>query len=239
MDPELSCERVSTGSAVIDHLLGGGLEKGVVTTVYGPAGSGKSTLCMLALVEATRSGKKVLFIDTEGGFSLERMRQLAPNADELLERVIFIRPTNFDEQKKAFEKLKDLDDKEIGLIVVDTIAMLYRLELGAGDSVYETNRELGRQISYLTSLTRRFNVPVLIANQVYSSFDDREKIKMVGGDILKYWSKCLIEIEITPEKHRKAVLKKHRSLAAGREAKFEIKQVGFLSVRENRGFKLF
>jgi len=117
--------------------------------------------------------------------------------------------------------------------------MLYRLELGSGDNVYETNRELGRQISYLTQLTRKHKVPILITNQVYSSFDERDKIKMVGGDILKYWSKCLIELEITPEKKRKAILKKHRSLSEGKEALFEIKQVGFLSVRPSRGFKLF
>jgi len=103
---DMSCERISSGSAVIDHLLGGGFEKSVVSTIYGPAGSGKSTLCLLALIEVVKSGKKVLFIDTEGGFSIERMRQLAPNADELLKRVIFLCPTTFEEQKKAFAKLK-------------------------------------------------------------------------------------------------------------------------------------
>ena len=234
-----SVERISCGSAVIDHLLGGGLEKGVVTTVYGPAGSGKSTLCLLALIEVARSGKKVLFIDTEGGFSVERMRQLAGDTDELLTRVIFLRPTNFEEQKKVFEKIRAIKDKDIGLIVVDTIAMLYRLELGSGGSVYETNRELGRQISYLTEMTRKYNIPVLITNQVYSTFDDREKIKMVGGDILKYWSKCLLEIQIMPESQRKAVLRKHRSISELKEAVFEIKQVGFLSVKTGRGFNLF
>ena len=129
--------------------------------------------------------------------------------------------------------------KDIGLIIVDTIAMLYRLELGSGDNVYETNRELGRQISYLTKLTRTHHVPILITNQVYSSFDDRDSVKMVGGDILKYWSKCLIELVITPEKQRKAVLRKHRSISEFKETTFEIKQVGFLSVKPNRGFKLF
>ena len=41
-------ERVSTGAIVLDSLLGGGLERGIITTLFGPAGSGKSNIAMLS-----------------------------------------------------------------------------------------------------------------------------------------------------------------------------------------------
>ena len=99
--------------------------------------------------------------------------------------MIFLKPTSFAEQKKSFEKRKDIVNDKIGLIVVDTIAMLYRLELGKSEEVQDVNRELGRQISYLTEIARKRSIPVLITNQVYADFDDRDKVNIVGGDILK------------------------------------------------------
>jgi len=47
---------------------------------------------------------------------------------------------------------------------------------------------------------------------------------MVGGDLLKYWSKCLIELQNHYGK-RKLILKKHRSLPI-KELAFEIINTG-------------
>ena len=49
---------------------------------------------------------------------------------------------------------------------------------------------------------------------------------MVGGDILKYSSKCLIELRINPNGTRTAAVTKHRSLP-GKEATFKIREKGF------------
>ena len=116
--------------------------------------------------------------------------------------------------------------------------MLYRLELGKSEEVYEINRELGRQISYLSVLARKMNIPVLITNQVYSNFDDRDTVNMVGGDIMKYWSKCLIELQITPSGNRRAILKKHRSLPEDQEIAFKIVEGGIIGTKEG-GFRFF
>jgi DNA repair protein RadB len=66
-------ERLSTGEAAFDDLLGGGLEPRVITQFYGGPASGKSVLCIIAAVSCLRAGKGVIFIDTEG-FSIERCR---------------------------------------------------------------------------------------------------------------------------------------------------------------------
>lgn len=235
--------RIPTGSKILDIMLDGGYEKDIITTVYGPAGAGKTVLCLLCSINIARSGKKVVYVDTEGGFSLERLKQIASHISQdyrkIMDNIIFLRPTSFAEQKKSFEKLKEIVNEKIGLIVVDTIAMLYRLELGKSEEVQEVNRELGRQISYLTEIARKKNVPVLITNQVYADFDDKDKVNIVGGDILKYGSKCLIELQITPNGNRRCILRKHRSLEAEREILFKIVEGGIIGTKESKGFKLF
>ena len=235
--------KIPTGSKILDVMLDGGYEKDVITTIYGPAGSGKTVLCLLCSVNIARSGKKVIYVDSEGGFSIERLNQICSSISQdykkILDSIIFLKPTSFAEQKKSFEKLKDIINDKIGLIVVDTIAMLYRLELGKSEEVYEINRELGKQIAYLTEIARNKLIPVLITNQVYHDFDDKDKVNIVGGDILKYGSKCLIELQITPNNNRRLILRKHRSIAEEKEIIFKIVEGGIIGTTESRGFKLF
>lgn len=240
---EESDNKLPSGSRILDVMLEGGYEKDIVTTIYGPAGSGKTVLCLLCTLNVSRSGKKVIYVDSEGGFSIERLKQISSHMGQdykkVLDTIIFLRPTSFDEQKKSFEKLRGIVNDKIGLIVVDTIAMLYRLELGKNEEVYEVNRELSKQIAYLTEIARKNLIPVLIANQVYTDFDERNKVNIVGGDILKYGSKCLLELQITPNGNRRCILRKHRSIAEEKEILFKIVEGGVIGTKESKGFTLF
>jgi len=231
--------KIPSGSKILDIMLNGGYETDVITTVYGPAGSGKTILCLLCAINIARKGKKVIYIDTENSFSLERLKQIALDYKKILDGIIFLKPTSFEGQKKVFEKLKGIVNNNVGLIVLDTIAMLYRLELGKSNDVYEVNRELGRQIAYMTEIARKEKIPVLITNQVYADFDNKDNVKIVGGDLLKYGSKCLIELQITPSGNRRAILRKHRSIAEEKEIVFKIVEGGIIGTREGRGFRLF
>ena len=240
---ELSDSKIPTGSKILNEMLNGGYEKDAITTIYGPAGSGKTVLCILCAMNIAKSGKKVIYVDTEGGFSVERLRQICSSIHwdykKVLENIIFLKPTSFEEQKKSFEKLKDIVNDKIGLIIVDTIAMLYRLEMGKNEEVQDVNRELANQISYLTEIARKNMIPILISNQVYSDFDEKDKVNIVGGDILKYGSKCLIELQITPNNNRRAIVRKHRSLKSEKEILFKIVEGGILGTAESKGFRLF
>jgi DNA repair protein RadB len=235
--------REPSGSKILDQMIEGGYEKDVITTIYGPAGSGKTVLCMLCAINVARMGKTVAYVDTEEGFSVERLRQITSSIHldhkKILDKIIFLKPTTFEEQKKCFEKLRELVNEKIGLIVVDTMAMLYRLELGKSEDPKHINQELGRQIAYLTQISRLKGIPVLIANQVYADFDEKDKVNMVGGDILKYTSKCLIELQITLQRNRKAILRKHRSIREHKEITFKIVEGGILGTREGKGFGIF
>jgi DNA repair protein RadB len=115
---------------------------------------------------------------------------------------------------------------EVSLIIVDGMTILYRLDFASArekdnSEIQKINSELARQLRTLAEIARKRNIPVLVTNQVYK-WDDVQK--MVGGDILKYWGKCLIELSY--EKGRRvAYLRKHRSLPE-KELEFEIKDLG-------------
>ncbi len=220
--------KITTGSDVMDWLLEGGYENGVITTIYGPPGTGKTNLCLICLVNNTE--KKTIYIDTEGSFSVSRIKQLTDNHEQILNNVIVLTPTNFSEQKKVFDKLKNIISNKIGLIIVDSVAMLYRLEIGITKDVQKVNRELGVQLVYLIQIARKLNIPLILTNQVYSDFEDKSKVNMVGGDVLKYASKCLIELQKT-NKGKKAILRKHRSLPEGKEVEFKIIDQGIEEIQ--------
>ncbi len=232
-----------TGSRILDKMLNGGYEKDIITTVYGPAGSGKTNLCILCAINTARLGKKIIYVDTENNFSLERFKQICGsinlNYAKVLNNLVFLRPTTFEEQKKTFEKLKDLISNKIGLVIIDSIAMLYRLEIGKNEDIYEVNRALGTQLAYLKQIAGKKRIPVLITNQVYADFEDKDKVNLVGGDLLKYGSKCLIELQITPSGNRRAIIKKHRSIEAEKEITFKIVEGGIIGTKEGKGFRLF
>jgi DNA repair protein RadB len=233
-------ERISTGSFDLNDWLLGGYEKGVVTMVVGPAGSGKTNFSLLFACSVARE-KKVIYVDTEGGFSTERVKQIVgeANYERILSNIFLLNPTSFEEQKDSFEKLrKYLKGEDVGLVVVDSMAMLYRLELGDAvqsnedERVQEVNRDVARQMRSLVEIARKQNIPVFITNQVYSGFISEEEwregkekeMNIVGGDLFKYWSKCIIELK-QKGKNRKAILLKHRSIE-NKELNFEIKNEG-------------
>ena len=219
-------QRIPIGCSALDSLLAGGLEDDILTIVYGPAGSGKTNLCMLASISAVRCDKKVIYVDTEGGFSLERFTQICPDQN-VLSSLFFFRPTSFDEQKKIFSKLGGLITPALGLIVIDTITHLYRIQMGEKEHIYDVNRDLGLQVQVLSQIARTHHIPVLMANQVYAHFEQPNAIKMVGGDFLKYGAKCLLELQKGRGSIRRAILRKHRSIAEENAVMFKIVDTGF------------
>ena len=67
-------EKISTNSP-LDELLDGGIEKRTITQVYGPPGVGKTNVCLNIAINVAKKGKKVVYIDPEGGISVDTIRQ--------------------------------------------------------------------------------------------------------------------------------------------------------------------
>lgn len=214
----------------IDNLLDGGVEKGTLTQFYGPPGSGKTNIALNLAVRCAQNGGKVIYVDTEGGISIDRIKQIAGvDFDKIAGQIIVFEPTSFPEQDEVLRRISALIDtkgEKIDLIILDSAVALYRLKDGNSSKL---NRDLGIQMSLLSRLARRNDLAVVLTNQIYSVIDEDGNgvIAPVGGTILKYWSKIIVELEkgdIIGE--RCATLKRHKSKAEGIKTRFRIVERG-------------
>jgi DNA repair protein RadB len=211
-----------------------GIEHGALTNFYGAPGTGKTNLCMLTALEIIRNGGKVIYVDTEGGFSHERLSQLYPNMEDALKNLSVLEPKNFKEQGKM---IRELPNKQADMIVIDSAAALYRLEYSDPEKeALDANRELSKQMSVLSTLARERGIPVVVTSHTYKNWDT-DKHEIVGGDAVKYWAKAVVFLERTGKMaERSATMIKHRSIAEGKSVKFEIVNEG---IKPASGFKLF
>jgi len=213
----------------------GGVERAALTNFYGPPGVGKTNICLLACLECIKNGGSVVYMDTEGGFSVERFKQIAgaEKYEDMLKKIIFIQPKNFKEQGKIIRSLEKMD---VDLIIVDSVVSLYRLECADPNiETLEANKELSVQLSILSNIAREKNIPVIITAHTFKNWDTGEN-EIIGGFTIKYWSKSIIFLDFTEKmSERKAILIKHRSLPEGKSVKFFIVENGI----KPSGFKIF
>ncbi len=217
------------------------IEPGTVTNFYGAPGTGKTCACMLAAIECIKNNGSVTYMDTEGGFSSERLSQLTPDAETVLKRVELLEPKTFSEQARM---IKDLSGKKRDLVIVDSLVSLYRLEYAESgvkqgklnSHVLSANRELSKQLSILSNMAREGKMPVMVTSHTFKNWDTGES-EVIGGEVLKYWSKVLVLFERTGKmSERKATLMKHRWLPEGQSVKFVLVNEG---IKPSSGFKLF
>ena len=216
----------------LDALLGGGFEKGVITKIFGPPSSGKSNITLALAVNVARNNKKVIYIDTEGGISIDRIKQISgPDFSRVANNIIVFEPTNFLEQNdnlKAIEVWLRKNNADIDLIVLDSAVALYRVDDMKSSKL---NKELGKQMGILSKIARKYDVAVVLTNQIYNAFDDEgnNDIRAVGGTILQYWSKVILQLERGDETSKRvATLIRHRSIPEGKKAIFSITSRGII-----------
>ena len=216
----------------LDDLLDGGFEKGCVTQIFGSPSSGKSNVALMLTVNVAKTGRKVIYIDTEGGISIDRIKQISgPYFSNVANNIMVFEPTDFIQQT---ENLRSIDvwlrkhHEEVDLIILDSAVALYRVD---DMKSYKLSKELRKQIQLLSNIARRYDIAVIITNQIYNSFDDEGKseVKAVGGDILEYISKVIIRLERGEETDQRiATLKRHRSIPEGRQVTFSITSDGIV-----------
>ncbi len=219
-------DHVPTGCDPVDELLGGGLERGAVTQVYGPSAAGKTNLALSAAVETAAAGGSTLFVDTEG-LSPDRIEQLgsarAEGTDEslesLAERIVVSEALDFEEQREAVQDAADFAPR-VELIVLDSATGFYRLRRTEGDEG-ETLRAVARQITHLLSLARKHDLAVLFTNQVFTD-PEADRTRALGGHTLDHWSGAILRVERFRGGNRRATLEKHRSRPVGDSVRFRI-----------------
>ena len=194
-DTRLDVEGISTGSLSLDLALGGkGVPRGRVTEVFGPEGSGKTTLCLTIIANAQRAGGQALFIDAEHALDPTYAAKLGVNLNDLL----LNQP---DSGEQALE-IADVMVRSSGLdiIVVDSVAALVpkaELEGEMGEvQVGLQARLMSQALRKLTASVSKSRTALLFINQI------REKIGVMfgnpettpGGRALKFYSSVRIDV---------------------------------------------
>jgi len=164
--------------------------KNEISLVYGPAASGKTTLVLMFAVETAKKGK-VVFLDTEGGFSAERVKQM--KCDKM-ENILVLRAFSFDEQSEKVKKMREMAEK-VSLVIVDTLSMHYRMELKKDH--YRANKRLAYQLDVLKKISEK--IPVIITSQV-STDPETGEFKVVGGNMVYKYGDKVISLEKEPER---------------------------------------
>ena len=103
------------------------------------------------------------------------------------------------------------------------MAALYRTDLDKGRDAIQV---LTRQMIHLLGYAKRYEIPVIITNQVYMD-TSKNTWYGLGGFALEHISKVIVRVEKTDTMgHRRARLVKHRSQPEGASFEFEIVKDG-------------
>ena len=226
---------IPTGCGSLDKLLNGGLHQGEVTMVYGEAETGKSSLAIQCAVNATRLSLKSIFVDSDGAFSPWRLAQIASrDLNEVAPNITVVKPTTFQEQGLAIDRLDQYLTPQVGLVVVDTVTSLYRVEIDESkQKTFKLNRELGRQLACLAQIAKTRKIATLITSQVRNVFlEDFVTVEPVGTRVLRFWSDTVLNLK--PADHRstvKVVLEKHVNRKCPINCYVSIEETGICDLR--------
>lgn len=192
-------ERLSTGSLRLDKITGGGYGLGRMIELLGPESSGKSTLCIHAMIEAQKAfpNKKVALIDTEHAFD----RYYAKNVGLDVDNIVIAQPATAEQALETADKL--VTTGRISLCVVDSIAAMSPQAEMEGNM--EDNqmglvaRLMSKGLRKLTSTVNNTKTVMIFTNQL------REKIGIVygprettsGGNAMKFYASIRIDLRKT------------------------------------------
>jgi DNA repair protein RadB len=226
----MAAERLATGIASVDRLLGGGLETDSVTEIYGEGGSGKTLFCLDLAARVARTARWVFYVDTEG-LSLERLRSVGgADLERILGRLLVSAPKDLDAQARAVATACQLardGRRDAGLVVLDSATNFYRLAVSTPDED-DARATLVVQVADLVATARSRGIAVVLTNQVWRNVRDGA-LEPLGGSFLNHAAKTILRFDRGSGAVRTAVLVKHRSRAGG-SASFRISATGLDSV---------
>jgi transcription termination factor NusA len=189
---------ITTGSAELNKILGGGFQTGKLTEVYGPFKSGKTALAHTLSVTCQLPERKgginssIVYIDTENTFSKEKIKRIAkrfgldPNG--VLSRIHVARIYSSDHQIQMIQKAETLcKNRGVRLIIIDSLMALLRAEFVGIGKLAPRQALLNNIIHTLSRVAETYNCAVLLTNQVavkmmgmFSSND------AIGGNIVAH-----------------------------------------------------
>ena len=194
---------ITTGSKNLDNLLGGkGVETKSMTEAFGAYGSGKTQLGLVLAVNVQLpidmggANGKAVFIDTEGTFRSERIKQIAEaigaNPEKILKNIFVARAFNSDHQILLIEKIGEMikNGEPIKIVIIDSLTAHFRAEYSGRGMLADRQQKLNRYLHNLMRIAEQYNLAVYVTNQVMANpammFGD--PTTAIGGHIVGHAS---------------------------------------------------
>lgn len=192
--------KITTGSAELDKLMGGGFETGAITEAYGQYGSGKSqiahTLAVRVQLPPEKGGASgvCVYIDTEGTFRPERITKIAEDCgmdpQEALKGVKVARAYNSDHQMLLAEKVDDLVKQGVNvkLVIVDSLTAHFRAEFIGRGTLADRQQRINKHMHALMKVADKHNIAIYVTNQVMAKPDQffGDPTEAIGGHIVAH-----------------------------------------------------
>ena len=188
-------EVIPTGAIALDVALGiGGIPRGRVVEIYGPEGSGKTTVALHAAANAQKAGGIAAFIDAEHALDPEYAKKLGVDTDGLL----VSQPDTGEQALEIADML--IRSSAIDVVVIDSVSALVpraEIEGEMGDShVGLQARLMSQALRKLTGAISQTKTTVIFINQL------REKVGVMfgspettsGGRALKFYSSVRLDV---------------------------------------------
>jgi DNA repair protein RadA len=219
LERRATAQRVKTGSAELDKLLGGGIETQAITEFFGKFGSGKSQVGFQLVVnvqlppEKGGLGGSALFIDTEHTFRPERIVEMAKgqglDPETVLKNIFVARAVNSDHQIVLVDKAKDLiEDHNIKIIIIDSLMSLFRSEYAGRGTLADRQQKINKHLHELQKLADMYNIAVYVTNQVMARPDVMfgDPTEPIGGHVVAHQSTYRVYLRRSKEDKRIAKL---------------------------------
>jgi len=172
--------RCTTGSKALDDMFAGGIETQAMTELIGDYGVGKTQICLTLTVTTQLSRDQggleggVIYIDTEGTFSPERVYQIASSRglepEKILDGIIIARAYNSDHQCLLIDHLfKKCPEQNVKLVVIDSMISHFRGEYIGRECLSERQQKLNEYLHKLLRLSEAYNSAIVITNQVQAN----------------------------------------------------------------------
>lgn len=192
---EANVETISTGSLILDSIIGGGVPKGRIIEIYGAEASGKTSIALTMAANVQKEGGNVVFLDVEQAFDPKYARKLGVDTDKLA----FAQPVIAEDVLRIVKELASSGTTD--MIIVDSVASMVPLAESEADfekaSVGALARLMSKALKQIASVANNNKCTLVLLNQV------RDNVGVLygsptttpGGKALKFYASQRIEVK--------------------------------------------
>jgi recombination protein RecA len=216
-DTKRKINRVSTGSWVINRLIGdgthkgqpGGIPRGFVTEIYGDEATGKTTMALHIAKQAMLADEIVVYADFEQSLRAQHLYLENLGIDTNHPNFVHLVPNSFEDGVKVIGEC--LFKLRPSVIIIDSVtAMLPKetVENDAGDpiAIGRHARLVGSFINWVIRKLQIYDCGLVLVNQMRSNikgqYEEGPKTITTGGKAIPFFASLRIRLKKTQNREK-------------------------------------